>query len=226
MEIILSAENIYKIYDSASGPVHALNGVNVSFEKGLFYAIIGRSGSGKSTLLHILSGLDRPNSGRILVNGKDLCTYTDEQMSIFRRRHMGFVFQQYNLLEEYTVLTNICMPLKLDGQKPDSQFLDEITELLGLTDKLKKYPAELSGGEQQRVAIARSILAKPQLIFADEPTGNLDKKTGEDTLNLLKSCARRFGQTLIMVTHDLEIARQADRLIHIEDGKILDLKEN
>ena len=226
MEIILSAENIYKIYDSASGPVHALNGVSVSFEKGLFYAIIGRSGSGKSTLLHILSGLDRPNSGRILVNGKDLCTYTDEQMSIFRRRHMGFVFQQYNLLEEYTVLTNICMPLKLDGQKPDSQFLDEITELLGLTDKLKKYPAELSGGEQQRVAIARSILAKPQLIFADEPTGNLDKKTGEDTLNLLKSCARRFGQTLIMVTHDLEIARQADRLIHIEDGKILDLTES
>lgn len=226
MEIILSAENIYKIYDSASGPVHALNGVSVSFEKGLFYAIIGRSGSGKSTLLHILSGLDRPNSGRILVNGKDLCTYTDEQMSIFRRRHMGFVFQQYNLLEEYNVLTNICMPLKLDGQKPDSQFLDEITELLGLTDKLKKYPWELSGGEQQRVAIARSILAKPQLIFADEPTGNLDKKTGEDTLNLLKSCARRFGQTLIMVTHDLEIARQADRLIHIEDGKILDLKES
>lgn len=226
MEIILSAENIYKIYDSASGPVHALNGVSVSFEKGLFYAIIGRSGSGKSTLLHILSGLDRPNSGRILVNGKDLCTYTDEQMSIFRRRHMGFVFQQYNLLEEYNVLTNICMPLKLDGQKPDSQFLDEITELLGLTDKSKKYPGELSGGEQQRVAIARSILAKPQLIFADEPTGNLDKKTGEDTLNLLKSCARRFGQTLIMVTHDLEIARQADRLIHIEDGKILDLKES
>lgn len=148
MEIILSAENIYKIYNSASGPVHALNGVSVSFEKGLFYAIIGRSGSGKSTLLHILSGLDRPNSGRILVNGKDLCTYTDEQMSIFRRRHMGFVFQQYNLLEEYTVLTNICMPLKLDGQKPDSQFLNEITELLGLTDKLKKYPGELSGGEQ------------------------------------------------------------------------------
>ena len=226
MEIILSAENIYKIYNSASGPVHALNGVSVSFEKGLFYAIIGRSGSGKSTLLHILSGLDRPNSGRILVNGKDLCTYTDEQMSIFRRRHMGFVFQQYNLLEEYNVLTNICMPLKLDGQKPDSQFLNEITELLGLTDKLKKYPAELSGGEQQRVAIARSILAKPQFIFADEPTGNLDKKTGEDTLNLLKSCARRFGQTLIMVTHNLEIARQADRLIHIEDGKILELKEN
>lgn len=226
MEIILSAENIYKIYNSASGPVHALNGVSVSFEKGLFYAIIGRSGSGKSTLLHILSGLDRPNSGRILVNGKDLCTYTDEQMSIFRRRHMGFVFQQYNLLEEYNVLTNICMPLKLDGQKPDAQFLDEITELLRLTDKFKKYPGELSGGEQQRVAIARSILAKPQLIFADEPTGNLDKKTGEDTLHLLKSCARRFGQTLIMVTHDLEIARQADRLIHIEDGKILDLKES
>ena len=223
---MIDLKDISRVYQMGSEKVYALNKACLHIDPGEFVSIIGKSGSGKSTLLHILSGLDRPNSGRILVNGKDLCTYTDEQMSIFRRRHMGFVFQQYNLLEEYNVLTNICMPLKLDGQKPDSQFLDEITELLGLTDKLKKYPGELSGGEQQRVAIARSILAKPQLIFADEPTGNLDKKTGEDTLNLLKSCARRFGQTLIMVTHDLEIARQADRLIHIEDGKILDLKES
>ena len=221
MEIILSAENIYKTYKASSGEVNALNGVSVDFEKGLFYAIIGRSGSGKSTLLHILSGLDRPTGGTVTIDGTDLFSYSDEKMDIFRRRHMGFVFQQFNLLDDYTVLNNICMPLKLDGRKADSQFLEEVTALLGLADKLKKYPSELSGGEQQRVAIARSILAKPHLIFADEPTGNLDKKVGEDTLNLLQSCAKRFGQTLIVVTHDLDIAKMADHVIHIEDGKIV-----
>lgn len=221
MGIVLSAENIYKIYDAVSGPVSALNGVSVAFERELFYTIIGRSGSGKSTLLHILSGLDRPTKGKVMVEGKDLFQYSDEKMAVFRRRHMGFVFQQYNLLDEYNVLNNICMPLKLDGRKADQKFLEEVTELLGLADKLKKYPSELSGGEQQRAAIARSILAKPQIIFADEPTGNLDKKTGEDTLKLLCDCSKRFGQTLIMVTHDLEIARKADRVIHIEDGKVI-----
>lgn len=221
MSIILQAENLYKEYKTSSGAVNALNGVDLSIEKGLFYAIIGRSGSGKSTLLHVLSGLDRPTSGKVLIDGVDMFSFSDEKMAIFRRRSMGFVFQQFNLLDEYSVLNNICMPLRLDGRKPDETFLAEVTKMLGIEEKLKKYPYELSGGEQQRVAIARSILAKPHIIFADEPTGNLDKKAGEDTLNLLSSCAARFGQTLIIVTHDLEIAKKADRIIKIEDGKIV-----
>lgn len=221
MSIILQAEKLYKEYKTSSGAVNVLNGVDLSIEKGLFYAIIGRSGSGKSTLLHVLSGLDRPTSGKVLIGGVDMFSFSDEKMAIFRRRSMGFVFQQFNLLDEYSVLNNICMPLRLDGRKPDETFLAEVTKMLGIEEKLKKYPYELSGGEQQRVAIARSILAKPHIIFADEPTGNLDKKAGEDTLNLLSSCAARFGQTLIIVTHDLEIAKKADRIIKIEDGKIV-----
>ena len=221
MSIILQAEKLYKEYKTSSGAVNALNGVDLSIKKGLFYAIIGRSGSGKSTLLHVLSGLDRPTSGKVLIGGVDMFSFSDEKMAIFRRRSMGFVFQQFNLLDEYSVLNNICMPLRLDGRKPDETFLAEVTKMLGIEEKLKKYPYELSGGEQQRVAIARSILAKPHIIFADEPTGNLDKKAGEDTLNLLSSCAARFGQTLIIVTHDLEIAKKADRIIKIEDGKIV-----
>ena len=221
MSIILQAEKLYKEYKTSSGAVNALNGVDLSIEKGLFYAIIGRSGSGKSTLLHVLSGLDRPTSGKVLIDGVDMFSFSDEKMAIFRRRSMGFVFQQFNLLDEYSVLNNICMPLRLDGRKPDETFLAEVTKMLGIEEKLKKYPYELSGGEQQRVEIARSILAKPHIIFADEPTGNLDKKAGEDTLNLLSSCAARFGQTLIIVTHDLEIAKKADRIIKIEDGKIV-----
>lgn len=221
MSIILRAEKLYKEYKTSSGAVNALNGVDLSIEKGLFYAIIGRSGSGKSTLLHVMSGLDRPTSGKVLIDGVDMFSFSDEKMAIFRRRSMGFVFQQFNLLDEYSVLNNICMPLRLDGRKPDETFLAEVTKMLGIEEKLKKYPYELSGGEQQRVAIARSILAKPHIIFADEPTGNLDKKAGEDTLNLLSSCAARFGQTLIIVTHDLEIAKKADRIIKIEDGKIV-----
>ena len=221
MSIILQAEKLYKEYKTSSGAVNALNGVDLSIEKGLFYAIIGRSGSGKSTLLHVLSGLDRPTSGKVLIDGVDMFSFSDEKMAIFRRRSMGFVFQQFNLLDEYSVLNNICMPLRLDGRKPDETFLAEVTKMLGIEEKLKKYPYELSGGEQQRVAISRSILAKPHIIFADEPTGNLDKKAGEDTLNLLSSCAARFGQTLIIVTHDLEIAKKADRIIKIEDGKIV-----
>ena len=221
MSIIFQAEKLYKEYKTSSGAVNALNGVDLSIEKGLFYAIIGRSGSGKSTLLHVLSGLDRPTSGKVLIDGVDMFSFSDEKMAIFRRRSMGFVFQQFNLLDEYSVLNNICMPLRLDGRKPDETFLAEVTKMLGIEEKLKKYPYELSGGEQQRVAIARSILAKPHIIFADEPTGNLDKKAGEDTLNLLSSCAARFGQTLIIVTHDLEIAKKADRIIKIEDGKIV-----
>lgn len=221
MSIVLSARQIHKVYSTASGDVPALNGITCDFEEGKFYAIIGRSGSGKSTLLHILGGLDRPTSGEVLVDGKDICAMNDEQMAIFRRRHMGFVFQQFNLLEEYNVKNNILMPLKLDGRKADPAFYEEVIATLGLKEKVRKFPSELSGGEQQRVAIARSVLAKPRLIIADEPTGNLDKKTGEEVLELLTTCAAKFGQTLIVVTHDPEIARKADVVICIEDGKIV-----
>lgn len=220
MSIILSAKDIHKVYQTSSGDVPALNGITCDFEQGLFYAIIGRSGSGKSTLLHILGGLDRPTSGQVLIDGKDICAMRDEQMAIFRRRHMGFVFQQFNLLNEYNVRKNICMPIILDGRNPDPGFLEEVVNTLGLRDKLRKYPSELSGGEQQRVAIARSVLAKPKLIIADEPTGNLDTKTSDEILNLLTGCAARFGQTLIMVTHNPEIAHKADRIICIQDGAI------
>lgn len=221
MNTILSLRNIQKVYKTDSGDVTALNGVSYDFEEGLFYAIIGRSGSGKSTLLHILGGLDRPTGGSVFMDKKDIYAMNDEQMAVFRRRHMGFVFQQFNLLNEYNVRKNICMPMILDGRKPDPQFFDDVVNALGLKEKLRKYPSELSGGEQQRVAIARSILARPYLIIADEPTGNLDKKTGDEVLRLLTDCASKFGQTLIMVTHDPEIAAQADQRICIQDGVIV-----
>ncbi len=221
MEILLQAEEIYKTYRAASGAVYALQGVSVSFEKGLFYAIIGRSGSGKSTLLHILSGLDRPTSGRVLVEGVDIASYSDEKMAIFRRRHMGFIFQQFNLLEEYTVLSNICMPMKLDGRKPDRQFLEEITEMLGLTGKLKKYPSELSGGEQQRVAIARALVNNPQMIIADEPTGNLDPTLSLDIMTLLERI-NAIGTTMLVVTHEKELVnRFSKRVVAIENGEVI-----
>lgn len=220
MSTILSVQEVQKIYKTDSGNVTALRGVSCDFEEGKFHAIIGRSGSGKSTLLHVLSGLDRPTSGQVLMNGKDIYAMNDSQMAAFRRRHMGFVFQQFNLLNEYTVKKNICMPLLLDGKKPDMVFFNEIVTTLGLADKLAKYPSELSGGEQQRVAIARSLLAKPELIIADEPTGNLDKRTGDETMDLLICCAAKYGQTLIVVTHDPLVANRADVVLQLEDGMI------
>lgn len=220
MSTILSVQEVQKIYKTDSGNVAALRGISCNFEEGKFHAIIGRSGSGKSTLLHVLSGLDRPTFGQVLMYGKDIYAMNDSQMAAFRRRHMGFVFQQFNLLNEYTVKKNICMPMLLDGKKPDMVFYNEIVTTLGLADKLEKYPSELSGGEQQRVAIARSLLAKPELIIADEPTGNLDKRTGDETLELLIRCASQYGQTLIVVTHDPLVANQADVVLQLEDGMI------
>lgn len=221
MSTILQANNIKKVYHSAAGDVCAVKDVSLNFGKGLFYALIGKSGSGKSTLLHVLGGLDRPTEGTVLIDGTDLFSYSDEKMAIFRRRHMGFVFQQFNLLDEYNVYNNICMPLKLDGKSVDKTYFDEIVNMLGINKLIKKYPSELSGGEQQRAAIARAMISKPQLIFADEPTGNLDKKTSEETMNLLLDCVRKMGQTLIVVTHDLDIAKKADIVIQLEDGNIV-----
>ena len=219
--MLIEATELSKRYGCGAGQVTALDRVSLRIRQGEFLSVMGPSGSGKSTLLHLLSALDQPTSGCVRYDGADLGQLDDRALSALRRRRVGFIFQQFNLLDEYSVLNNICMPLRLDGRKPDETFLAEVTKMLGIEEKLKKYPYELSGGEQQRVAIARSILAKPHIIFADEPTGNLDKKAGEDTLNLLSSCAARFGQTLIIVTHDLEIAKKADRIIKIEDGKIV-----
>lgn len=220
MSTLISARNIYREYKVSAGNVCALNGISLEFDEKKFYAIVGRSGSGKSTLLHILGGLDKPTSGEILIDGEDIGKLGDEKRSAFRRRSMGFVFQQYNLLDEYNVRNNILMPLSLDRRKPDEEFYREVTATLGLEEKTKKYPSELSGGEQQRVAIARSVIAKPRLIIADEPTGNLDKKTGEETITLLLECAKRFGQTVIVATHDQGLAELADEIVRIEDGRI------
>ncbi len=221
MSNILTAQNITKSYPLSSGPYPVLKGVSLSLEKGLSYSLIGRSGSGKSTLLHILSGLDTPDSGSVFLNGQNIGDYSDEKKAVFRRRHMGFIFQQFNLLDEYDVKTNICLPLLLDGIRPDSCFLQELTDTLGLTDVLHRFPKELSGGEQQRVAIARSLIAKPQIIFADEPTGNLDEQTSKETTELLFLCMRKFGQTLFLATHDLNLARKTDHIFHLENGCIL-----
>ena len=221
MSVILSLKEVYKNYKTDFGNIEALRGVSYDFEKGKFYAIIGPSGSGKSTLLHVLSGLDSPTAGIVLINGENIYDMNDSQMAVFRRRHMGFIFQQFNLLNEYNVKNNICMPMILDRKKPDSEFFDDITDTLGIRKKLNMYPSELSGGEQQRVAIARSILAKPELVIADEPTGNLDQKNGNQVLKLLIDCTTKLGQTLIMVTHNPEIARLADNIIQIQDGILL-----
>lgn len=220
MSTILKTENIFKTYHTSSGDVPVLKGINLDLEENKFYAIIGKSGSGKSTLMHILSGLDKASSGKVFLNDKDISTFNDNQMSEFRRRYIGFVYQQFNLIDEYNVEDNIMMPLKLDNKHVDKEFLNEIVEMLGIETKLKKYPYELSGGEKQRVAIARAIIAKPKIIFADEPTGNLDSVTGEKTVSLLIDCAKKYGSTLIVVTHDLDIAKLADQIINIEDGII------
>ena len=217
---ILQAKDLKKIYGSGENAVHALDGVDLAVEKGEFVAIVGTSGSGKSTLLHMLGGLDRPTSGTVTVDGRELSTLKEEELTIFRRRKIGFVFQNYNLVPVLNVMENIVLPIRLDGKQVDEPYVQKIIETLGLEKKLQNLPNNLSGGQQQRVAIARALAAKPAIILADEPTGNLDSKTSQDVLGLLKVTSQRFSQTIVMITHNEEIAQLADRIIRIEDGRI------
>ena len=217
---ILETKALHKHYGSGETEVRALDGVDLTVEKGEFAAVVGTSGSGKSTLLHMLGGLDRPTSGSVTVDGKDIFSLKDEALTIFRRRKIGFVFQNYNLVPVLSVYENIVLPIQLDGQKPDAGYVDQIIETLGLEKKLQNLPNNLSGGQQQRVAIARALAAKPAIILADEPTGNLDSKTSQDVMALLKITSEKFAQTIVMITHNEEIAQMADRIIRIEDGKI------
>ena len=218
---ILETRNLRKIYGSGDTEVRALDGVNLSVNSGEFVAIVGTSGSGKSTLLHMLGGLDRPTSGSVIVDGKDIFSLKDEALTIFRRRKIGFVFQSYNLVPVLNVRENIVLPIQLDGRQVDEDFLDKIVNTLGLEKKLGSLPSQLSGGQQQRVAIARALAAAPAIILADEPTGNLDSRTSQDVLSLLKVTSQKFTQTIVMITHNEEIAQTADRIIRIEDGRIV-----
>lgn len=218
---ILETKDLKKIYGSGENEVHALDGVSISVEEGEFVAIVGTSGSGKSTLLNMLGGLDRPTSGSVVVRGKELMQMKDEQLTIFRRRNVGFVFQNYNLLPILNVYENIVYPIEIDGSKVDKEFVRQIIHNLGLERKLKNMPNNLSGGQQQRVAIARALATKPAIILADEPTGNLDSKTSMDVILLMQSISREFNQTILMITHNEEIAQMADRIICIEDGKVV-----
>lgn len=218
----LTTENLKKVYGSGENEVRALDGVNLSVEKGEFVAVVGTSGSGKSTLLHMLGGLDRPTSGTVTVDGKEIFSLKDEALTIFRRRKIGFVFQNYNLVPVLNVYENIILPVQLDGINPDKDYIDSIIETLGIESKLNNLPNNLSGGQQQRVAIARALASKPAIILADEPTGNLDSKTSQDVLGLLKVTGQKFSQTIVMITHNEEIAQLADRIIRIEDGKIVE----
>ena len=218
---ILETKDLRKIYGSGDTEVRALDGVNLTVEEGEFVAVVGTSGSGKSTLLHMLGGLDRPTSGTVTVDGKDIFSLKDEALTIFRRRKIGFVFQNYNLVPVLNVYENIVLPIQLDGGNPDPAYVDSIVETLGLERKLQNLPNNLSGGQQQRVAIARALAAKPAIILADEPTGNLDSRTSQDVMSLLKVTSEKFSQTIVMITHNEEIAQMADRIIRIEDGRIV-----
>ena len=218
---ILETKDLRKVYGSGDTEVRALDGVDLTVEKGEFVAVVGTSGSGKSTLLHMLGGLDRPTGGTVTVDGKELSAMRDEELAIFRRRKIGFVFQNYNLVPVLNVYENIVLPIQLDGNAPDKAYVERIIETLGLEAKLQNLPNNLSGGQQQRVAIARALAAKPAIILADEPTGNLDSATSLDVMGLLKVTAQKFSQTIVMITHNEELAQMADRIIRIEDGRIV-----
>ena len=218
---ILETKDLRKVYGSGDTEVRALDGVDLTVEKGEFVAVVGTSGSGKSTLLHMLGGLDRPTGGTVTVDGKELSAMRDEELTIFRRRKIGFVFQNYNLVPVLNVYENIVLPIQLDGNAPDKAYVERIIETLGLEAKLQNLPNNLSGGQQQRVAIARALAAKPAIILADEPTGNLDSATSLDVMGLLKVTAQKFSQTIVMINHNEELAQMADRIIRIEDGRIV-----
>ena len=218
---ILETQGLTKIYGSGETAVHALRGVDLTVENGEFVAIVGTSGSGKSTLLHMLGGLDRPTAGKVLVDGQDIFALRDEALTIFRRRRIGFVFQSYNLVPMLSVYENIVLPIQLDGARVDEDYVGQVIAALGLDHRLHSLPNQLSGGQQQRVAIARALAAKPAIVLADEPTGNLDSKTSQDVLGLMKVTSQRFSQTMVMITHNEEIAQLADRTVRIEDGRIV-----
>ena len=218
---IIECKSLTKEYLSGENVVKAVDDVTVSFEQGEFCAITGPSGSGKSTFLHVLSSLENPTSGHVYYGGKSLSSYNDNQLSILRRRRFGFVFQAYNLVQELTGYENILLPVMLDGKKPDEEYLNKVIDMLGIRDRLEHLPSALSGGQQQRIAIARALANRPAILFADEPTGNLDGKSGREVLSLLKYVSKQLGVTLILVTHDLHVAEQAERILTIEDGKIV-----
>ena len=218
---ILETKDLRKVYGTGDTAVRALDGVDLTIEHGEFVAIVGTSGSGKSTLLHMLGGLDRPTSGSGFVDGKDIFSFKDEALTIFRRRKIGFVFQSYNLVPVLNVQENIVLPIQLDGRRVDKAFVRQIVRTLGLEERLEALPSQLSGGQQQRVAIARALATAPAIILADEPTGNLDSRTSQDLLGLLKITSQKFSQTIVMITHNEEIAQMADRILRIEDGRIV-----
>ena len=218
---ILQTQDLKKYYGAGDTQVKALDGVNLAVEQGEFVAIVGTSGSGKSTLLHMLGGLDRPTSGTVTVDGQEIFSLGEEALTIFRRRKIGFVFQAYNLVPVLSVRENIVLPIQLDGRAVDEAFVREVVATLGLEKKLQSLPSQLSGGQQQRVAIARALATKPAILLADEPTGNLDSKTSQDVLGLMKVTGQKFGQTMVMITHNEEIAQMADRIVRIEDGRIV-----
>ncbi len=224
MSIILETNQLCKFYGTNENQVKAVNNVNIQIKQGEFVAIIGKSGSGKSTLLHMLGGLDTPTKGNVVLSGKDMYQMNEDKLAVFRRRKIGFIFQAFNLVSSINVWENIVLPLGLDGRKVDEVYVNDIISTLGIENRIHNLPNTLSGGQQQRVAIARALVARPEILFADEPTGNLDSKTSDEVIALLKMTAKKYGQTIVMITHDDEIAQVADRILIIEDGKVVDFR--
>lgn len=224
MSVILETDQLSKFYGINKNQVKAVNNVSIKINRGEFIAIVGKSGSGKSTLLHMLGGLDMPTEGKVLLSGNDMYQMSEDQLAIFRRRKIGFIFQAYNLVSAINVWENIVLPLGLDGEKVDEVYANDIITTLGIENRIHNLPNTLSGGQQQRVAIARALITKPEILFADEPTGNLDSKTSDEVIVLLKMTAKKYGQTIVMITHDDEIAQVADRILIIEDGQVVDFR--